>query len=166
MHKISINGQEEQAISIEKGQVLIDGLPIFADAQPISDGRWSVIINNAVVEVDFISHNADSRELKLSINGKETTIAYKTPADILTASLGFKRAGADAHPKVQAPMPGLIKNVFVEVGQTVSKGDNLLVLEAMKMENMIKSPADGTISAIKVHPGDKVEKNTLLVQFQ
>ncbi len=166
MHKISINGQEEQAISLEKGQVLIDGVSIFADAQSIGDGRWSIIIHNAVVEIDFISHNAESRELKLSVNGKETSIIYKTPADILTASLGFKRAGADSHSKVQAPMPGLIKNVFIEVGQTVAKGDNLLVLEAMKMENMIKSPADGTIGAIRVQPGDKVEKNTLLIQFQ
>lgn len=166
MHKISINGQQEQAISVEKGQVLIEGTALFADALPIGENRWSLIINNAVVEVEFVEHNIETRELKLSVNGKETTIAYKTPADVLTASLGFKKAGADAHSKVLAPMPGLIKNVFVEVGQSVTKGDNLLVLEAMKMENMIKSPADGIMGSVKVKPGDKVEKNTLLLLFQ
>jgi biotin carboxyl carrier protein len=55
--------------------------------------------------------------------------------------------------------------VLVKEGDEIKKGDNLLVLEAMKMENIIKSPADVTIKSIKIKPSDKVEKNQVLIQF-
>ena len=62
-------------------------------------------------------------------------------------------------------MPGLVLSVLVKEGDEVKKGDNLLVLEAMKMENIIKSPADVTIKSIKIKASDKVEKNQVLIQF-
>jgi biotin carboxyl carrier protein len=62
-------------------------------------------------------------------------------------------------------MPGLIVDIKVEAGQEVKKGDPILILEAMKMENIIKSPGDGVVKAIKVNPRDNVEKNQVLIQF-
>ena len=62
-------------------------------------------------------------------------------------------------------MPGLVLSVLVTEGDEVKKGDNLLVLEAMKMENMIKSPTDGIIKKIEIKQGNKVEKNELLISF-
>jgi biotin carboxyl carrier protein len=59
----------------------------------------------------------------------------------------------------------LVLSVLVKEGDEVKKGDNLFVLEAMKMENIIKSPADVTIKSIKIKPSDKVEKNQVLIQF-
>jgi biotin carboxyl carrier protein len=68
--------------------------------------------------------------------------------------------------EIKAPMPGLVLSVLVTEGQEVSKGDSLLVLEAMKMENVIKSPASGMIKKILINKADKVEKNEILIQFQ
>jgi biotin carboxyl carrier protein len=62
-------------------------------------------------------------------------------------------------------MPGLVLKVFVSNGDEVKKGDNLFILEAMKMENIIKSPSDVSIKNIKIVPGDKVEKGQVLMQF-
>jgi biotin carboxyl carrier protein len=62
-------------------------------------------------------------------------------------------------------MPGLIVDVGVEVGQDVKKGDKLLVLNAMKMENIIKAPADGKVRQVLVNNGQNVEKNQVLIQF-
>jgi biotin carboxyl carrier protein len=56
--------------------------------------------------------------------------------------------------------------VSVEVGQAVVKGDTLLILEAMKMENVIKSPTDGVIKSVSVNKGDTVEKNQLILNFE
>jgi biotin carboxyl carrier protein len=67
--------------------------------------------------------------------------------------------------EIKAPMPGLVLKVFVSNGDEVKKGDNLFILEAMKMENIIKSPSDVSIKNIKIVPGDKVEKGQVLMQF-
>ena len=64
---------------------------------------------------------------------------------------------------LKAPMPGLVLQVLVKEGDEIRKGDNMLVLEAMKMENILKAPADCTIRTVKVNPGDKVEKNQVMI---
>jgi len=67
--------------------------------------------------------------------------------------------------KLDAPMPGNILDVLVSKGDKVAKGDPLLILEAMKMENVIKAPTDVTIQKINVLVGDNVEKNQTLIEF-
>jgi biotin carboxyl carrier protein len=62
-----------------------------------------------------------------------------------------------------APMPGMVVAVPVEVGQSVEKGDNLIILESMKMQNELKAPRDGDISGIRVSPGDSVDQNQALL---
>ncbi len=63
-------------------------------------------------------------------------------------------------------MPGMVLKVLVNAGDEVKKGDNLLILEAMKMENILKSTTDGTVSKVLVKQGYKVEKNQVLIQFK
>jgi len=63
-------------------------------------------------------------------------------------------------------MPGLILEINVEVDQEVNENDTLLILEAMKMENVITSPRSGIIKSISVNKGEAVEKNQLLIEFQ
>ena len=63
-------------------------------------------------------------------------------------------------------MPGLVLDILVEPGQTIHKGEAVLILEAMKMENIIKSPVDGTIKSIGINKGNAVEKNEILVNFE
>ena len=74
-----------------------------------------------------------------------------------------KKAAAGAGEKVAAPMPGTIVSVNVTDGQAVKKGDVLVVLEAMKMENEIKSPKDGTVTGIAVNKGESVDTGATLV---
>jgi biotin carboxyl carrier protein len=62
-------------------------------------------------------------------------------------------------------MPGLVLKIMVEPGQEVSKGDGLLILEAMKMENIIKAPTDGVVKSIEVEQSNAVEKNQVLIKF-
>ncbi|MDG2454536.1 MAG: acetyl-CoA carboxylase biotin carboxyl carrier protein subunit, partial [Bacteroidia bacterium] len=61
--------------------------------------------------------------------------------------------------------PGLVLNVLVKAGEEVSEGQEIVILEAMKMENAIKSPQDGIIQSILVQNQDKVEKNQILIEF-
>ncbi len=66
---------------------------------------------------------------------------------------------------LKAPMPGLVLDILVSEGQTIQKGDSLLVLEAMKMENNLKAINDAVVKKINVSKGDKVEKNTVLIEL-
>ena len=66
---------------------------------------------------------------------------------------------------LKAPMPGLVVDVTVSPGDQVKKGDKLLVLEAMKMENILKAPADATVKGVNISKGKTVEKNEVLIQF-
>ena len=85
--------------------------------------------------------------------------------DELLHQLGMDNFNTARVSEIKAPMPGMVIRILVSEGDEVEKGGNLLVLEAMKMENIIKAPADVKIRTIKVKPGDKVEKNQVMMIF-
>ena len=79
---------------------------------------------------------------------------------------GISSKGASEINELNAPMPGVVLTIKVRVGNKVKKGDPLIVLEAMKMENVLGSPIDGVIESIEVNENDTIEKNTVLIKFQ
>ena len=89
--------------------------------------------------------------------------AAAAPAAPAAAPVAAPAAAPANGTKVSAPMPGNILDVVVSVGDSVSKGQKLVVLEAMKMENDITAPCDGTVAAISVAKGDVVETGATLV---
>ena len=80
--------------------------------------------------------------------------------------MGFATTSAKIIGDIKAPMPGLILEISVKIGQEVKENDPLLILEAMKMENSITSPRDGIIKSILAKEGDAVEKNYILIEFE
>lgn len=92
--------------------------------------------------------------------------AAPAPAPAPAAKPSSKAAPAAGSEIVQSPMPGTIVSVAVQAGQEVKKGDVLLVLEAMKMENEIMAPHDATIAGVMVNKGDSVESGTPLVSLR
>jgi biotin carboxyl carrier protein len=86
--------------------------------------------------------------------------------DRLLRSLGMSVAGSSKASDIKAPMPGLIHSFFVQEGDTVAKGAHVLILEAMKMENVIKAPGDVKVAKIHVKKGDSVEKGQLIMSFE
>ena len=80
--------------------------------------------------------------------------------------MGFEVGATKKVNDIKAPMPGLILDINVKVGQEVKENDALLILEAMKMENVLTSPRDGVIKSISVNKGNAVEKNQLLIVFE
>jgi len=67
---------------------------------------------------------------------------------------------------LKAPMPGLVLDVLVKEGQQIKKGENLLVLEAMKMENNLKALSDAVVKKVNVGKGARVEKNEILIELE
>jgi biotin carboxyl carrier protein len=105
------------------------------------------------------------REMLLEINNIKQKIQLRTPLDEWVRKMGFAGGSGSQLTDLKAPMPGLIRSIKVHIGQSVHKGDPLLSLEAMKMENIIKATAAGTVKQIHVKENQPVEKNQLLISF-
>ncbi|MBT8323499.1 MAG: acetyl-CoA carboxylase biotin carboxyl carrier protein subunit, partial [Eudoraea sp.] len=86
--------------------------------------------------------------------------------DLLIDEMGFSLVSSMNISSIEAPMPGLILDINVSVGQEVNEDDALLVLEAMKMENIITAPRGGVIKAIHISKGNPVDKGQLLIEFE
>ena len=118
------------------------------------------------------------KKYKVTVNGTayEITLEAIDAADVKTAPAASVPVAAPAAPvasapaaapaaggeTVKSPMPGTILSVNVSAGSSVKKGDVLMILEAMKMENEIMAPCDGTVSAVSVSKGASVESGTPL----
>lgn len=136
------------------------------DISTISDNEtFHILDDNKSYKVELISHDASGKNLMLRINGNTYTTKLSDKYDRLIDQLGMKVVGSQSAGDIKAPMPGLVLDILVEVGQTVSKGDKVLILEAMKMENIIKTTGDGIIKAIHAQKGKPVDKGTLLIEL-
>lgn len=80
--------------------------------------------------------------------------------------MGLQDASAAASKELRAPMPGKVVDILVKPGQSVAEGDPLVVLEAMKMENVLRSAGDGVVAEIAVQSGQAVEKDAVLVALE
>lgn len=123
----------------------------------ISVSPVDVTVNGNIYSVDI------SKYLK-NIQPKKRKITKKIPTRTKKQENITKNNNTDNN-SVKSPMPGTILGVKVSVGDTVKVGDELLVLESMKMENMINSPIDGTISKILISEGDSVQHGQELIIF-
>lgn len=113
--------------------------------------------------VERFAVNRNGDDLWLTIHGRVLPLMIETDRDRLlkVASQGAEGEGGGA--TVRAAMPGLVVKIIAKVGQAVKRGEPVLILEAMKMENEVRSPADGTVQEVRVNERDSVEKGTPLI---
>ena len=114
----------------------------------------------------LLAIDSENKTITLKIDGDRFEVKLTDEYDVLLQSLGMDAASIKKVNELKAPMPGVVVDIMVGIGDTVVKDDPLVVLEAMKMENMLKSPSDGVISSINIKKGDTVEKNRVLVNFE
>lgn len=147
------------------GPITVNGQPFAWDLTPLGNGRYHLLYENRSYSAELVSADYAAKTLVLKLNGQRVELQAKDRFDLLLDKLGMSNATASKVNELKAPMPGLIVDIRVAPGQTVQKGDALLVLEAMKMENILKAPGEGTVAAIKVNLRDNVTKGQVLIQF-
>lgn len=165
MYKISVNDTHTFEIEREKNQVRINGELLQWDVQPVNENVFHIICRARSYTVEIVRADYTAKSFVLKVNGQTYRLQASNEFDLLLEKLGMSASQTTQITEIKAPMPGLILSVPVTEGQTVQKGDVLVILEAMKMENVIKSPTDGTVKTIKVTKGESVEKNQVLVSF-
>lgn len=146
----------------EFDQEEITNLDIVSQA----NNYFHVLYKNKGVNVKIIREDFLNRTYSVSINSNIYQVEIQHPLGELIKKMGYSQRSAKDIDRIQAPMPGIIIDIEVEKGQAVKAGSNLLVLEAMKMENVIKCPKDAVIKDIYVSVGQTVDKNKLLIDFE
>ena len=131
------------------------------------DERFFLIIHKGVkFHGELISDDSESNKLTIKINHRVFQIKRKGELDDLIASLGMDKPKVKKLNQLKSPMPGRILKLFIQKGDHVDLNQNLLSLEAMKMENIIKSDGIGVVKAVLISEGQVVEKNAVLIEFE
>jgi biotin carboxyl carrier protein len=120
------------------------------------DRRHKVVVHN----IDAPNHT-----VIVSVNGKKAVVRLNSRVEQLLRRLGMEGSLVKKLEALKAPMPGLIHSVLVKPGDKVAKGDPLLILVAMKMENVIKAGGDGTVEKVMIKEGASVEKGAQMITF-
>ena len=151
--EIEINSDDE---------VMVDGQLVSTDFQSVADQPiFSLIIDGESYEASL---QVTEFGVQVLVRGQLYEVDVEDERQRrLRESSGIETVqSGDYH--LKAPMPGLIIAVPVEQGESIAKGDKLIILESMKMQNELKAPRDGTITGVRVKAGDNVDQNqTLLI---
>lgn len=135
-----------------------------ADLVRTGPGQFSVVRNGRSYRVLVLKEDRENNTARLRIGGATYTVHLQDEQSRLMKTLGLEKAAVKVR-EIKAPMPGLVLNILVKPGDAVKKNDPILVLEAMKMENVIKAPGDAVVSAVPAEKGKAVEKGQMLVSF-
>jgi biotin carboxyl carrier protein len=115
---------------------------------------------------EILENKSEDNHLKIKINHRVFDVRKKGPLDELIAVMGLDVPKVRKLKELEAPMPGRILNISVEVGQELAIGDEILSLEAMKMENVLKAEGIGIVKEILIEENQVVEKGTILIEFE
>jgi biotin carboxyl carrier protein len=162
MKYVAITGDREILIEIvDEHHITVDGVSYEIDFESVSEQTvYSLLANNKSYEA-LVYESEEGWQVLL--HGSQYVLLVEDERERrLRASLGGgPPEDVDYH--LRAPMPGLIVTVHVNEGQIIDKGDVLVILESMKMQNELKSPRPGKINRVRVKPGDSVEQRDTLL---
>lgn len=161
-----IGDKSEYSIHRNGTQMMLSNKEVSYDLVPIKGQQYHMIKDKQSYTLELLHLDAKEKLISVKVNGKIFKLQLKDKYDKLLHSLGMDVMASVKVSDLKAPMPGLVLNIGVSVGHEVKKDEPIIVLEAMKMENVLKSPADGIIKSIHVKKGDAVEKNQLLLCFE
>ncbi len=164
MYTTALNSQPATIEFTASGPVL-NGEAFGWDLVKLTDRTFHILYQNRSYTAEVLELNTTEKTVSLKLNGHIHHVQLKDRFDLLLEKMGMSNAANTKINELKAPMPGLIVGIGIQPGDVVSKGDSLLILEAMKMENNLKSPGDGTIKTIRIVKGDRVEKGQVLVEF-
>ena len=165
MYQAKVNDGESLTLERDGENFLINGKNFTIDYSEISSGYFHFIKDHQSITAEVVSHDLKAKTFTIKVNGNLHTVVLQDKMDLLLEKMGISKLDDDTLKDIKAPMPGLILDILVKEGQEIQKGDQLMILEAMKMENVLKSSGEGVVKSIEVKKGQSVEKNEVLINF-
>ncbi|HRQ30953.1 MAG TPA: hypothetical protein PLU49_12800 [Saprospiraceae bacterium] len=151
----------DDGLNFELSETDIEQLDILEN----QDGTYSLIQNGNSYNIEIIRKDYLNKKYVLRVNEKEIGLNLKNELDVQIEQMGYIDKVGISGGTLYSPMPGLVIKNNVRIGDEVEKGDALIVLEAMKMENIIKAPLKGVIKSVFVKEGDSVLKKQVLLEI-
>lgn len=160
-YQATVNGRTFEVEINEDGRVLIDNEPRSIDFCELREGElYSLLVDHLSYEA-VVEERDDLYHVLMAGDLYEVKVTDERSRRLASAFMAFGDVSGEV--AIRAPMPGLIVRVPVVEGQAIAKGDTVILLESMKMENELKAPRDGTIHRVSVKAGDSVEQNKVLI---
>jgi biotin carboxyl carrier protein len=136
------------------------------DWKPVGPGVFDVRMGTKNVRIENLEGPDAAGNVRIRVNGVEHQLQVLDDQKMLLESMGMSGGVEVVESHVEAPMPGKVLELKIAAGDEVAAGDALLVLEAMKMENVLRAPRDGKIERVDAQVGEAVEKGAVLVTYE
>ena len=154
----------------ENSIFFIDGLEVEpgsgAEVHWTDRDFFEVIYQGKSFKGEILNRDIENRKLRLKLNHRVFELKKRFVLDDLIAELGLDKVKVKQLKEITSPMPGRILNIQVQVGDHVKVGEPILSLEAMKMENILKSDGEGVVKSIVIAKDQVVDKGELLIEFE
>jgi len=154
----------------ENSIFFIDGLEVEpgsgAEVHWTDRDFFEVIYQGKSFKGEILNRDIENRKLRLKLNHRVFELKKRFVLDDLIAELGLDKVKVKQLKEITSPMPGRILNIQVQVGDHVKVGEPILSLEAMKMENILKSDGEGVVKSVVIAKDQVVDKGELLIEFE
>jgi biotin carboxyl carrier protein len=161
----TVGDQEFEVEILNSHEVSVDGKIYKVDFEPVSGQPvFSLLVDGGSYQAHIFE--GDEGELEILLRGTLYTALVEDEREKRLKSAAGEGVANSGEFNLKSPMPGLIVLVNVKEGDTVGKGDVLVVLESMKMQNELKAPMDGKVSQVQISDGNSVEQNQSLLKIE
>lgn len=162
MKYVTTVGDEKFTIDINQaGEITVNGEVVNVDMLQMQDTTmYSAVINGQSHDIRM---NEGDGVYVVQLSGEVFDVVVEDERTRRLAGLKSSSADMTGEAIIKAPMPGVVVEILVTPGQEVEKGDIVVILESMKMQNEFKAPRAGKVHAVRVSPGDKIDQNGVMV---
>jgi biotin carboxyl carrier protein len=136
------------------------------DQHGLPGGMFHILRNNVGYDIEVVSADYSKKVFVFKVRGRKIEVLLRDPVEVQVHEMGLDVMPSAVTGDVKAPMPGLVLSVHVEEGDQVEEGERLVILEAMKMENVLAATGAGTVTAVHVEAGQPVDKGQTLVTLE
>ena len=168
MYNIKIN-QNTYGVVPQNGENhegTVNGTAYHLDMTQKDASNWVVNKDGKEYRIEVANLDTDNKVAIIRINGRKYSLKLQDQFDQLLKDLGLEGMAVKKISEIKSPMPGLVLDILVQPGDSLKKGDQVLVLEAMKMENILRAEKKGIVAKINAAAGDSLAVDAIIMEFE
>jgi len=161
---VKINNKKKNVSLINDSSLTLEDKEYKFNFVKLSEHNFLFKLNNEFYEISVVQ--TDNENLFINIEGELFDTSIRTALQEKAQNLLEQKKAQHSKIDIKAPMPGMILKIKKEVGDSIEKGDTIIILEAMKMENEIRSPIKGILKQVLIKEGSAIEKGAALFSIE